>query len=227
MDNEVRLKTRNERLAMFNHVDIYPVTCETLSQGRTDLEVLEAAISGGARIIQLREKSLSKKAFYDLAVAFRERCTQAGILFIINDHLDVALSVGADGVHLGQDDFPLMQARKLGPELILGASTHNREEALQAERDGADYYNIGPIYATDTKERLSEFLGPERIPSISEGIRIPFTVMGGIKKHHLKSLLQYGARKVAVVTAVTKAADMAAAVSEMSEILRAGASRTV
>lgn len=216
------MKTKSERLALFETVDIYPVTCETLSAGRTNLEVLDAAIRGGTKIIQLREKELSGKAFHELAVAFRKRCTEAGVLLMINDHLDVALSVGADGVHLGQDDFPIAEARKLAPDLILGASTHDREEALQAERDGADYYNIGPIYATDTKAHLSHFLGPESIPVISEGIDLPFTVMGGIKKDNLPPLLEQGARKIAVVTAVTKAEDMAGAVRELGEIIRSG-----
>jgi thiamine-phosphate pyrophosphorylase len=216
---------KQERLALFEQVDIYPVTCEALSEGRTDLEFLDAVIAGGAKIVQLREKSLSRKDFHERACAFRARCSEAGVLLIVNDHLDVALSVDADGVHLGQDDFPLQEARRLAPEMILGASTHNRSEALMAAKDGADYYNIGPIYPTSTKAHLAHFLGPEAIPEISSGIGLPFTVMGGIKMENLAPLLEHGARHVAVVTALTGAADIAAATLEMAEAIRRGRGR--
>ena len=209
---------RKER---FEQVDLYPVTCEALSEGRGNLEVLDAVIVGGAKIVQLREKELSKRAFHSMASAFRKRCTEAGLLFIVNDHLDVALSVGADGVHLGQDDFPLPEARRLAPDLLLGASTHTREQALAAARDGADYYNIGPIYPTGTKEHLSEFLGPEAVPGISQGIDLPFTVMGGIKHGNVEPLLERGARRIAVVTEITKAQHMVLAVKRMIQIIRA------
>ena len=215
---------RKERLALFEKADLYPVTCAELSAGRDDLFVLQEVIRGGVKIIQLREKALSKREFFDLAQAFRRRCTEAGILLIINDHLDVALGVGADGVHLGQDDFPLSSARRLAPDLILGASTHNREEALQAVRDGADYYNIGPIYPTATKEGVEQFLGPLAIPAISEGIEAPFTVMGGIKQDNLEPLLEQGARRIAVVTAITQAPDIASAAREMIAMIIRGAS---
>ena len=210
---------RFERMQRFEEAGLYPVTCEALSAGRTNLEFLEAVIAGGARIVQLREKDLSKREFHTLALVFRKRCADAGLLLIINDHLDVALSVGADGVHLGQDDFPLPHARRLAPELILGASTHNRKEALTAVREGADYYNIGPIYPTGTKAHLSEFLGPEAICAISEGIDLPFTVMGGIKEHNLALLKEHGARHIAVVTALTQAPDITSATRRMIEAL--------
>lgn len=214
---------REERLALFEKVDLYPVTCEALSAGRSNLEFLEGIIQGGARIVQLREKDLSKRALFELARAFRERCTEAGLLLMINDHLDVALGVGADGVHLGQDDLPLEVARRLAPDLILGASTHSREEALQAAEEGADYYNIGPIYPTRTKEHLERFLGPEALPEISRDIDKPFTVMGGIKEDNVHPLLELGARKIAVVTALTQAPDIAAATARMIAVIRKGA----
>jgi len=144
------------------------------------------------------------------------------VLLIINDHLDVALSIEADGVHLGQDDFPVDEARKLAPDMIIGASTHDREEAKIAVKQGADYYNIGPIYPTDTKAHLSNFLGPEIIQNISSGIDIPFTVMGGIKMKNMLPLLEHGARIIAVVTAVTKAPDIAGNVRKMIRVIREG-----
>lgn len=214
---------REERQARFEGVDLYPVTCAALSAGRDDLFILDRVIAGGAKIIQLREKALSKRAFFELAKAFRRRCSEAGILFMVNDHVDVALAAGADGVHLGQEDLPVAEARRLGPELLIGVSTHNREEALAAWRDGADYYNIGPIYPTRTKEGAPIFLGPDAVRAISRDIPLPFTVMGGIKMVNLHPLLATGARRIAVVTAVTQAPDPAAAVRELITAIRSGA----
>jgi thiamine-phosphate pyrophosphorylase len=210
------------RETMFDSVDIYPVTCEKLSEGRSNLEVLEGVIQGGARIVQLREKDASTRMLYDLAVRFRESTAKAGVLLIINDRLDIALAVEADGVHLGQDDLPLAVARKLAPELILGVSTHSLEEALQAQSAGADYVNIGPIFPTSTKAGIKDFLGPEAIAAIGPQLRIPFTVMGGIHSRNLDQVLEQGARRVAMVTEITRAPDIAESVRELRRRIHAG-----
>ena len=209
--------TKEARQQMFQQVDVYPVTCEELSGGRSNLEVLEAVIEGGANIIQLREKEYSKKDLYHLALKFRKMTAEAGILLIINDHVDIALGVEADGVHLGQDDLPLTVARELAPELLIGASTHSLDQALQAEKDGADYINIGPIFITRTKEGVESSLGPEAIARISPQIKVPFTVMGGINEENIDKVLAAGARRVAMVTAITKAEDIVARVRLMKE----------
>ncbi|MBI5805526.1 thiamine phosphate synthase [candidate division TA06 bacterium] len=209
------MKNKSQRIKDFNQIDLYPVTDQGLSLGRTDLEVLDGLISGGARIVQLREKHIAKKDFYHLAQAFRERTAKAGMLLIINDHLDVALACGADGVHLGQDDLPPAAAKELAPELIIGVSTHNLEEALEAQEQGADYVNIGPIFATQTKELSMKPLGPEAIKEIAPQLKIPFTVMGGINQTNIGQILQAGAGKIAVVTAVTKAGNIGLAVQEL------------
>jgi len=211
---------REARRAMFREVDIYPVTCERLSAGRTDIEVLEAAIRGGARIIQLREKEYSSKDLYHLALKFREMTARAGVLFIMNDHVDIALAVEADGVHLGREDLPLPAARKLAPQLLLGASTHSLDEALEAQRQGADYINIGPIFPTKTKEGIEQFLGPEAIEYIASKIDVPFTVMGGINTSNIDHVLARGARRVAMVSAITRAPDIAAAVKALKAKIR-------
>ncbi|MCX7846649.1 MAG: thiamine phosphate synthase [bacterium] len=200
-----------ERLARFAAPDLYVVTCAPLSRGRSNDEVLEAVIAGGGRLIQLRDKEASPRAFYAMAQRFRERTRAAGVLLIINDHLDIALAVDADGVHLGQDDLPLEAARRLAPDLIIGRSTHSLEQALDAQAGGADYVNIGPIFATATKEH-SAALGPEAIRTIAPHLHIPFTVMGGIKLDNIDEVVAAGARRVAVITAVTQADDMVAAV---------------
>jgi thiamine-phosphate pyrophosphorylase len=208
---------REARRNAFKQVDIYPVTCERLSAGRSNLEVLKAVIAGGARIIQLREKEYSGKKIYDLALKFREITTRAGVLLIINDHVDIAMAVEADGVHLGQDDLPLNAAKKIAPELLIGASTHSLPEAIQAQKEGADYINIGPIFPTGTKEGIKRFLGPEAIAAISPRIDVPFTVMGGISGSNIDQVLTNGARRVAMVTAITQAPDITAKVRALRE----------
>jgi len=210
---------KSQRRAAFDQIDLYPVTDQGLSLGRTDLEVLEGLIAGGARIVQLREKHLSKKDFYLLAQDFRDRTAKAGMLLIINDHLDIALACGADGVHLGQDDLPLTVAKKLAPDLVIGVSTHSLEEALEAQEQGADYVNIGPIFATQTKELSMSPLGPETINKIVPQLKIPFTVMGGINQSNIREVLRAGAGKIAVVTAVTKAEDIGQAVQKLRKII--------
>ncbi len=204
----------NERKKRFNEIDLYVVTCEKLSNGRSNLEVLDAVIKSGGKIIQLRDKDICKRDFFYLAKKFREITAKAKILLIINDYLDVAMAIDADGVHLGQEDFPLKEARILAPDLILGRSIHSLEQAKTAEAEGADYINIGPIFPTGTKEH-AQALGTEAIKKIAPEISIPFTVMGGIKPENIKELVEAGAQKIALVTAVTQAKNMAAAVKEL------------
>lgn len=212
---------RETRKARFEQIDIYPVTCEHLSAGRSDMEVLEAVIQGGARGIQLREKEYSKKELYRLARRFRELTSRHEVLLIVNDHVDIALAVGADGVHLGQDDLSVGAARRIAPDLIIGASTHSLEEALAAQAEGADYINIGPIFPTKTKEGASHFLGPDAIGAMAPGLKVPFTVMGGITASNIEQVLSQGARKIAMVTAVTQAPDIARTVRSFKDRIRA------
>jgi thiamine-phosphate pyrophosphorylase len=211
---------REIRKSLFEAVDIYPVTCEKLSAGRSNLEVLEGVIKGGARIVQLREKEATGRELYQQAVRFREITARAGVLLIINDRIDIALAVDADGVHLGQDDLPLGAARKLGPELIIGASTHSLEEAVRAQEEGADYVNIGPIFPTSTKAGAVRFLGPEAISRISPSLTVPFTVMGGIHSENLHEVIRHGARRVAMVSEITQAPDIAEAVRKLRKTIR-------
>lgn len=188
--------------------DLYPVTCEALSRGRSNIEVLMQLIEGGVKIVQLREKDLSKKEFFNLAVRFREITLRHEVKLIINDHLDVALAVKADGIHLGQSDFPCREARKLAPGMIIGVSTHNLEQARAAEKDGAFYVNLGPIFDTGTKGVFSKGLGVELIKEVAPHLKIPFTVMGGINRGNIDDVLAAGARRIAMITALTQAEDI-------------------
>ncbi|MFC1855728.1 thiamine phosphate synthase [Thermodesulfobacteriota bacterium] len=212
--------TKQERLRLFEKVDIYPVTCERLSNGRSDIDVVKGIIDGGAKIVQLREKEMSKRAFCELAVKVRELTAKSGLLLIINDHVDIALACDADGVHLGQDDMPLLAARRIAPDLIIGVSTHDKDEAMLAQDAGADYVNIGPIFKTSTKEGLQNYLGPENIGTISKELKIPFTVMGGINLDNIDKVIGAGAKKIAVVSAITLSDDISSAVKELKSMFK-------
>ena len=205
-----------ERKKLFDEIDLYVVTCESLSKGRSNYDVLNSVIEGGGKIIQLRDKQKSKHEFFKMAQKFRNITSDAEILLIINDYIDVALAVDADGVHLGQEDLPLSAARKIAPDLLIGSSAHNLSEAENAQYCGADYVNIGPIFPTKTKEHVHA-VTTDMITEIAPSLKIPFTVMGGIKESNIDKVLKTGARKIAVVTAVTMADNMTQAVKVLRE----------
>jgi thiamine-phosphate pyrophosphorylase len=213
--------THEQRLHSFHAADLYVVITEALCAGRTALEILGMTLAAGVRLIQLREKDLNSRLLYELALEFRRQTQAEEALLIINDRLDIALATGADGVHLGQDDLPVSVARRLGPDLLIGASTHSLEEALAAQKAGASYVNIGPIFATSTKEAATP-LGPEIIDRIVPQLRIPWTTMGGIKKTNINQVISRGARHPAVITAVTAAPDPNTAARELRRMIADG-----
>lgn len=212
-------KLHDERMRRFVAAGIYLVTSKNMSGGRDTVEIVKAALSGGIRLVQLREKELPEDDFLTLACEVRKLTAESGALLIINDRLEIAQAVVADGVHLGQDDFPLKEARKLAPDLILGSSTHSVEEALRAQEDGASYINIGPLFPTKTKKWDSAYLGMEGLKVISAVAKVPFTVMGGIKKQHIPALRGAGVRTIAVVTEITAAENPARAASDLLALL--------
>ena len=207
-------------MARFRQAGLYLVTSQSLSAGRTTPEIVKAALKAGVKLIQLREKEMPLREYVKLARAVRGLTAEADALLIINDRVDVALAVGADGVHLGQEDFPIPEARRLAPGLVIGASTHSIGEARQAQEEGASYINIGPVYPTNTKVWEGEFLGLEGVQAIAAVAGIPFTVMGGIKPSHIPALVKAGARTIALVTAVTAAPDPEAAARGILDTIR-------
>jgi thiamine-phosphate pyrophosphorylase len=209
------------RLAAFHAADLYVVITEAFCGGRAALEVLEKTLAAGVKIVQMREKEMSSPGLIELALEFRRQTAAAGALLIIDDRLDLALASAADGVHLGQEDLPLEVARRLAPELIIGASTHSLEEALAAEAAGASYLNIGPIFATRTKPDAIP-LGPEALERIAPHLRLPWTTMGGINLSNIGQVVARGARHPAVMSAVTAAADPTAAAVQLRRIILAG-----
>ena len=200
---------------------LYLVTDEKLSRGRSHLEVAEAAIRGGADVIQLRDKTADSGTLYRVAVAMRKLTLEAKIPLIVNDRLDIALAVDADGLHVGQDDLPASVARRLlGPGKILGVSTETPQEALQAEKDGADYLGVGPIFeARGTKADAGEPKGPAMIAPIRAKCRLPIVAIGGIKAGNARSVLEAGADAVAVISDIVAADDIEQAARRMKRLL--------
>ena len=188
---------------------LYVITGEKFHPGRNYVEVMEEAIRGGADCIQLREKNKTKKELLEMARRLRELTDRYAVPFIVNDHVDIALAVNADGVHLGQDDLPLEEARRiLGPDKMIGISTHKLEEALAAERTGADYIGVGPVFPTDTKEDVVDPVGIQYVDEVVRNISIPFVAIGGIKLHNVDEVLQAGAQRICIVSAVVGADDV-------------------
>ena len=215
-----------KRLQQFiKRVDIYPVSCERLADGRSDRQWLDAVLAGGAAIVQLRDKDSEDGELLEKARYFRRKTKEAGALFLVNDRLDIALLSDADGIHLGQDDLPPEAVRKLAPDMIIGLSCNSEEQSMELgrlERQGGcpvSYYNIGPLFPTGTKEGLAHFLGPQAIERFSRHCRLPFTVMGGIKAEHIPELVGYGARRIAVVTAISQATDIAAETGRLRNMI--------
>lgn len=213
--------THGERVRRFESADLYVVITEEFCGGRPALDVLDQVLDAGVRLVQCREKGWDDERLFDHAREFRYRTEQAGAVLIVDDRLDIALAVDADGVHLGQDDLPIDRARHMAPEYLIGASTHSRTEALAAQRDGASYVNIGPIYATSTKATGVDPLGPDAIARIAAKLRLPFSCMGGIGPANIGEIVARGGHHPAVITAVTAAADPRAAAQDLRERIRA------
>jgi len=212
-----RSEMYRQRLRRFiEEVSVYPVSCERLTEGRTDMFWLDEVLRGGAKIVQLRDKYSTDRELLEKARYFRRKTLEAGALFVVNDRVDIALLAGADGVHVGQQDLPPREIARLAPDMLIGISCNREEQARQTARlvrelgPVVSYYNIGPLYPTRTKDGLTEFIGPESIRRFSAHLTLPFTVMGGIKTEHIGELVALGVRRIAVVTALTRAADIAA-----------------
>ena len=186
--------------------------------GRSHLEVARAAIEGGATAIQLRDKEATTRELIEAGLALRDLTREREVAFIINDRVDVALAVDADGVHVGQDDMPATLARKLvGPDKIVGVSASTIEEALQAEADGADYISASPVFATPTKPDAAPPTGLEGLRAIVEAVRIPVVAIGGINESNVEEVIRAGAAGVAVISAVVGAPDIAAAARRLRQ----------
>jgi len=192
---------------------IYGITAEKFSLGRSNLEVVQQMIKGGIGIIQYREKRPHKSfgAMLEECRAIRQFTRDAGVLFIVNDYVDIAQMVDADGVHVGQNDFPVAEIRRLiGPDKLIGLSTHSPEQAAAAVQAGADYIGVGPIFSTQTKDDVCAPVGLDYLDHVVRTSSLPFVAIGGIKEHNLRQVLDHGAKTVCLVTEIVEAADIAA-----------------
>ena len=195
---------------------LYVLTDEGLARGRSTIDVVAAAIRGGADALQLRAKGLTTRQQVELGRALRALTREAGVLFVVNDRADVAVAVDADGIHVGQDDLPPEAARAIvGPERIVGVSAATVEEALAARDAGADYLGVGAIYATATKADAGAPVGPGRIAEIKARVNLPMVGIGGINRSNLGEVIAAGADGVAVIGAVVAAEDVEAAAREL------------
>ena len=201
--------------------DLYVVTDRQLTGGRPLRLVVEAALRGGARAFQLREKDLSPRELYPLALEMRQLTQTYGARLLINDRVDVALAVDADGVHLTTTSLPASIARRvLGPERLIGVSTHTLTEAQAAADEGADFLVFGPVFFTPSKAPYGEPVGLDALRAVRAAVNVPILAIGGIKKANLDQVLAAGADGIAVISAIISADDPMAASQDLLATLR-------
>ncbi len=201
---------------------LYLITDRTQTRGRSLVEVVKAGLEGGVRLVQLREKDLSGKDLFYLAKELRELTSQYNAKLLINDRVDIALAVGADGVHLGRQSMSVKDARR-AVEIsslpvtvpIIGTSTHSLKEALQAEADGADFITFGPVYYTPSKSSYGAPVGIDKLKEAARAVNLPIYALGGVKKENIEEVMSADAYGVAVISAIMSAEDVKKSTEEM------------
>lgn len=197
---------------------IYLVTDEACLHGRPLLKCVEEALAAGVTLVQYRAKAADGGVLYAEACRLKELCDKYNMPLIINDRLDIALAVGAAGVHLGQDDLPCAVARRLvGEDFIIGVSTHNPAEAVQAVSEGADYLGCGAVFGTATKHDVAK-LGLENLRSIRKAVTVPMVGIGGITADNYAEVLATGADGAAIVSGILAQDDISAVVKKLVAI---------
>lgn len=199
------------------------VITDTIVQKKySHTEIADLAIMGGADVIQFRDKVMPTGELIETARELKKICSKAGVLFIVNDRVDVALVADADGVHLGIDDIPLKEARKLlGKDKIIGGTAHSLKEAEEAWRNGADYFGFGHIYPTFSKHKITLPVGIDELVRVIEKINIPVLAIGGIGLNNISEVIQTGVHGVAVIGSVLKNQNPENAVKELRRIIYA------
>jgi thiamine-phosphate pyrophosphorylase len=203
--------------------DLYVITDESIAGGLSHSEIAQRAIAGGADVIQLRDKTCGCLELRKVARALRSITNKTETIFIVNDCLDVAIACSADGVHLGQDDIHVDVARQIAPPgFIIGVSVGSVDEALKAEREGADYIAISPLFSTSSKNNAGPGHGLDRLREIRRNVTIPIIAIGGIKPGNVREVIAAGADGVAVISAVVGSKDISAAARELKNLISAG-----
>jgi thiamine-phosphate pyrophosphorylase len=195
---------------------LYVLTDRRAARGRSLVELAAAALEGGATAIQLRDKDSEARDQVALGRELRRLTREAGALFLVNDRIDVAYAVEADGVHLGQDDLPAATARAiLGPSAIVGGSAGNLDELARSLADGVDYLGVGPMYESPSKSDAGPAIGPAGLARIRVATKLPIVGIGGVTRHNLAPVLAAGADGVAIISAIVGAPDVSAAAREI------------
>ncbi|SDF54378.1 thiamine-phosphate pyrophosphorylase [Halorubrum xinjiangense] len=198
----------------------YLVTAESRSAGRTTPEVVGAALDGGVDVVQLRDKATSARERYETGLQLRELTADAGVPLLVNDRIDLAAAIDADGVHLGQSDLPVAVAREqLGEDAVVGVSASTAEQARAAEAAGADYLGVGAVYGTDSKDVSGDRdgIGTERVAAVADAVELPVIGIGGIDANNAAPVIEAGATGVAVLSAITAAEDPETAAAALRE----------
>lgn len=200
------------------------VLTDTILQSRfSHPELAGLAIRGGADTIQYRQKSGSTREMIRIAAQMKQVCSDQGVPLIVNDRVDVAIAAKADGVHLGQDDFPIPLARELlGQEMIIGASASNMEEVEKCLLDGADYVGFGPVYPTTSKDDAGSVKGIAGLAQVTKAVSVPIIAIGGISLDHVSEVLQAGVHGIAVISSVCCQEDPEEATKALYRILHGG-----
>jgi thiamine-phosphate pyrophosphorylase len=205
-------------------IDFYLVTDSGLSKKGTLSDVQEA-VAAGCRIVQYREKNKSTKEMIAEASQIKSICG-ADAIFLVNDRIDVALAVDADGVHIGQEDMPIDIARAiLGADKVIGLTVHNISESIEAERSGADYIGLSPIFDTATKSDAGTGIGTEKIRDVKNAINIPVVAIGGINKQNCRSVIENGADSLVAISAVVCSDDVKRETQELIAVIKSASGR--
>lgn len=215
--------SRAETMENFKNTEIYAITAEKMSRGRSNAEVVDQMLAAGIRFLQYREKEKSAREMYEECRVLRQMTRSAGAAFIIDDFVDLALAVDADGVHIGQTDLPPAAVRRLvGPAKVIGLSTHNLEQLQAANAMGnlIDYIGVGPVFPTVTKATAA--VGLDYVRQAAHSSLLPYVAIGGIKEHNIGAVAEAGADTVAVVSGIVGAVDIDASIATLRRCFRAG-----
>ncbi|MDF2547526.1 MAG: thiamine-phosphate diphosphorylase [Anaerosolibacter sp.] len=201
--------------------DLYGITAEEHSLGRSNIEVVKEMIHAGIKVIQYREKDKKGLYKYDECLAIRKLTKEAGVHFIVNDDIDIALLVEADGIHIGQEDLPIEKVRELvGPDMIIGLSTHSPEQGQDAVKRGADYIGVGPIFKTYTKKDVCDPVGLTYLDYVVKHLDIPFVAIGGIKENNIAEVKGRGAKCICLVTEIVGAEHIGEKISTLRGLMK-------
>lgn len=201
-------------------LQLYAITDRHWLNGRSLYEVVKESLDGGVTFLQLREKQLDEDHFLEEAKKLQGLCSEYNVPFIINDNVEIALAINADGVHIGQSDMEMKEAReKLGPDKIIGVSAHTKEEALLAQAQGADYLGVGAVFPTSSKDD-AESVSYETLKEICEVVSIPVVAIGGITKDNLHQLSGSGISGISVISAIYAQPDIKEAARELKQCVQ-------